>query len=74
MHRYILYSLHDSPYLFIAYGTWINGPYFHSASWVDLHAGKEVDYNTVTVRTKIKNRFMTGYRDKSCFGAEIVLG
>jgi hypothetical protein len=51
MQRYILYSLHDSPYLFLAYGTWINGPYFHSASWMDLQAEKEVDCNTYREET-----------------------
>lgn len=46
MHRYILYSLHDFPYLFIASGMWIYGPYFHSASWEDLRAENEMDCNT----------------------------
>jgi hypothetical protein len=46
MHRYILYPLHDFPYLFITSGTWINGPYFHSASWKDLQAEKEMDCDT----------------------------
>jgi len=46
MKRYILYSLHDFPYLFITSGTWINGSYFHSGSWEDLQAEKEMDCNT----------------------------